>query len=127
MTTQPSRTLADMTPEEREQCWGMWCKLSDGSTGILAACDETYTGDHPRLAMIIGPSEDEQAVLVTQCEMQEITPLFGTLRAWKQDGTLVTADPEEYTVTSYSHLAGKTSLPPGTTVRRWVSDWEEVE
>lgn len=41
MTTQPARTLADMTPEERDQCYGMWCKLADGTTGILAAADHT--------------------------------------------------------------------------------------
>lgn len=130
---QPDRTLADMTPEEREQCWGMWCKLSDGSTGILAACDETYTGDHPRLAMIIGPSEDGKAVLINRCEMQEITPLFGTLRAWKPDGTLITADPEEYTVderrmVDLMDLGGvqRVGYDPGTRICRWITEWEAI-
>lgn len=49
-------------------------------------------------------------------------------RAWTPDGTPVVADPEEYTVTSFSHLTDRgASLPPGTRVRRWVSDWEVIE
>ena len=127
------RTLADIPHRLLDHCRGMWCKLTDGTTGILAAYDEVRTGDHPRTAVIIGPSEDGKAVLINRCEMQEITPLFGTLRAWKPDGTLITADPEEYTVderrmVDLMDLGGvqRVGYDPGTRICRWITEWEQI-
>ena len=121
MTTQPARTLADMTPEERDECIGMWV--------------ETQAFNQPRLGIFLDwlAQRNEAIILRTDnrqkflTHLHKLIPRFDLPRAWNPDGTPVDADPEEYTVTSYSHLAGKTSLPPGTTVRRWVSDWEVVE
>ena len=122
MTDQNRCTLADMTPEERDQCRGMWCDLSIEAWIVVSAY---YSEQYKQtLVVLLDPVDGE---LLEGVPAAAVTPRFDLPRAWTAYGTPVVADPEEYTVTSYSHLAGKTSLPPGTTVRRWVSDWEAVE
>lgn len=125
MSTQSVRTFADMTPEEREKCIGMWV--------------ETQAFNQPRLGIffdwlaqrneaIILRTDNRQKVLT---HLHKLIPRFDLPRAWNPDGTPVVADPEEYTTDGRSRVyfegIEKVAFPPGTRVRRWVSDWEEIE
>ena len=116
------KTLADMTPAEQKDCWGMWCKVTDGTTGILAGYNEPLTGEYPLTAVVVGPTEEGQCLLVTRCELNEVTPLVNWPRVWKPDGT----PPRGYW--EYDTLEFQ-SYPEvlGVTDRRWVSDWEAFE
>lgn len=124
MTDKQPRTLADMTPEEREQCRGMWADDSSAPRNQVIIC-EIIT---PNLIRCICPTQHEY---VLGFPSEDITPRFDLPRAWNPDGTPVDADPEEYTTDGRSrvYLEGieKVAFPPGTRVRRWVSDWEAVE
>lgn len=125
MTTQPARTLADMTPEERDECIGMWV--------------ETQAFNQPRLGIFLDwlAQRNEAIILRTDnrqkflTHLHKLIPRFDLPRAWNPDGTPVDADPEEYTTDGrrrvYLEGIEKVAFPPGTRVRLWVSDWEAVE
>lgn len=127
--------VADLAAEERVECIGMWCYLYDRICdyygepepptfeGIIAG----YEGDEEEPVRVLVRHPDPEIPLL-EYEPCYVQPRFDLPRAWNPDGTPVVADPEEYTVSTYSHLTNReTSLPPGTKVRRWVSDWEEIE
>ena len=71
-----SKTLADMTPAEREQCVGMWCDAeSYGSPVILARVNESAaTATVPQ-----GPYP-------STAPLKDFTPRFDLPRAWGADG-----------------------------------------
>lgn len=126
MTTQPARTLADMTPEERDQCRGMWCDLSIEAWIVVSAY---YSEQYKQtLVVLLDPVDGE---LLEGVPATAVTPRFDLPRAWNPDGTPVDADPEEYTTDGrrrvYLEGIEKVAFPPGTRVRLWVSDWEAVE
>ncbi|AHI03834.1 hypothetical protein CFAL_11970 (plasmid) [Corynebacterium falsenii DSM 44353] len=117
MTNQHPRTLADMTPEERDQCRGMWCEHKDGNGTRLAIITEVWI-------------TDEQACMVYEVEKLvnkhplgcDVTPRFDLPRAWNADGTPPNGFWEYDTIEIQSYPE-----PRGITDRRWVSDWEEIE
>ncbi|MDK8808560.1 hypothetical protein QP983_10485, partial [Corynebacterium striatum] len=73
------KTLADMTPEEREQCRGMWCEDEDGFLFV-------YRGDHigrDWLAVCAYPEDVHESYL----PLDYLTPRPDLPRAWNPDGT----------------------------------------
>ena len=126
MTDKQPRTLADMTPEERAQCHGMWCDVvRHDKPAVLHDCFFPSPGRHG--AGLYSPSDG----LYFYSAAKNVTPRFDLPRAWNADGTPVVADPEEYTADGRSRVyfegIEKVAFPPGTRVRRWVSDWEAIE
>ncbi|HHK7182605.1 hypothetical protein ACTQX1_08250 [Collinsella bouchesdurhonensis] len=126
MTDKQPRTLADMTSEELEQCRGMWCDLSIEAWIVVSAY---YSEQYKQtLVVLLDPVDGE---LLEGVPATAVTPRFDLPRAWTPDGTPVVADPEEYTADGRSRVyfegIEKVAFPPGTRVRRWVSDWEEIE
>lgn len=134
MSAQSARTFADMTPDEINQCRGMWCDCDDDDGTIHRYVFHGMRGKHaifttPRTVQGGGGPGWTLPVFA-----HLITPRFDLPRAWNSDGTPVVADPEEYGVEAAGFVqladgggAQRTPFPPGTTVRRWVSDWEEIE
>lgn len=126
MTTQPSRTLADMTPEEINQCRGMWCDVVQHDKPAVLH-DYFFPSPERHGAGLYSPSDRS----FFYSAAKNVTPRFDLPRAWNSDGTPVVADPEEYTADGRSRVyfegIEKVAFPPGTKVRRWVSDWEAIE
>lgn len=121
-------TLADMTPEQREQCVGMWvecaeCKAHDVGLSIL---DTLYDNE----ALLMGPNMHPHDV-----ELESITPRPDLPRAWQADGKPVEMDVEgaDYRpgtnrgfYTLDETIQKGRELPEGTTrARRFVGEWEE--
>lgn len=115
MTGKEPRTLADMTPEERDQCRGMWADDSSAPRNQVIIC-EIIT---PNLIRCICPTQHEY---VLGFPSEDLTPRFDLPRAWNSDGTPPNGFWEYDTIEIQSYPE-----PRGITDRRWVSDWEAVE
>ena len=79
MTHHP--TLADMTPEGREQCVGMWCDTPEE----LSVFFENKPDWGPPYIAFAHPSKPY--VLTHLCGWDKITPRPDLPRAWNPDGT----------------------------------------
>ena len=77
-----TKTLADMTDEERQQCRGMWVKAQD-EVGVLLTSDVAIGAVFvPRVNNWFTPP------------LEEIEVLADLPRAWEPDGTPVELDGE---------------------------------
>ncbi|RAV34895.1 hypothetical protein [Corynebacterium heidelbergense] len=80
--TEHNRTLLDMTPEEREQCVGMWVNATCG-LGILKSStisDERFKG----FAYVEYTDDCDEAA---EEPYRVLAPRFDLPRAWNPDGT----------------------------------------
>lgn len=147
-----SRTLADMTAEEREECVGMWVEHAhphyDGLEVIIDS-------DHDSVTTI--STKSGQQYIVVGGVMRHITPRFDLPRAWTPDGQPVPGEwedghvfvsydePDPWIVKDTVSIEGLSEggmsyyqePPNGIEVkldqfgegegkaRRWVGEWEE--
>ena len=129
-------TLADMTPEQREQCVGMWCDCSDG--------EDTQTlvlhgiSDNGKDAIFVNPAAvggGRGPSWTIKAFGHLVTPRLDLPRAWNPDGTPVEMDVEGadyrpgtnrgFYILDETIQKGR-ELPEGTTrARRFVGEWEE--
>lgn len=111
-------TLADLTPEERSQCRGMWCEDEDGKLCI-------YRADHMHdwLAICIYP--DRVGVFAAKYDLVTLRPDLP--RAWAPDGQPPAGEWEhaEY-LGDYKGMSDVYHLDGAPTHRRWVGSWEEA-
>lgn len=120
-------TLADMTPAQRYDCVGMWATVSNEH--YPAVIVRIY-GGNPDVAQMLAPEIDDYYA----SRLESITPRFDLPRAWNPDGTPMTGEQE--TLITQPHPRGSWNsnpeypeyfqVPPGTTMRRWISEWKEV-
>ena len=128
-----TKTLADMTPEERADCVGMWASHQGhedkdepcGNLGIISEIDRDY-------AWIAFPKESAETYVF---DLEDLTPRFDLPRAWTPDGEPVPMMKElgfcgtaglETTVHKYN--SGTVYVPEDTPhgeVYRWVGKWEQ--
>jgi len=76
------RTLADMTPAEREACVGMWCDYTDPAGKDFRVI---YRHDKNGLSSVQDPKATDgrtDTLVMTRC----LTPRFDLPRAWGKDG-----------------------------------------
>lgn len=116
-----TRTLADMTPAERQECVGRWAEVRRHLV-IIAEIDE-QRGD----ATVFRPETQNNE----WHNLPDVTPRLDLPRAWTPDGEPADMDVEtgrvEYGRIWYgSEIMERTNLPDGTTVHRHVTDWEEA-
>ena len=79
-----TKTLADMTAEERAECVGMWASHQGhedkdepcGNLGIISGIDRDY-------AWIAFPKESAETYVF---DLEDLTPRFDLPRAWTPDG-----------------------------------------
>ena len=107
-----TKTLADMTEEERAECVGMWVSYQTPMGDHLAVYEGNTTLHEPGYGSFIIP---------TDC----ITPLRDKPRAWQADGTPPAGE------WAYANPSDKermhVRLPDkNTTHRRWVGEWEKA-
>lgn len=117
-----TKTLADMTPQEREECVGMWCSYNNGigtQCAVLAMPDmkNTYMGEE-RTAKLIMPHMKGIAIYR---HWSSITPRHDLPRAWQPDGTPPKGEWAEV------NMEDAWTLPmENPTHRRWQGQWEEL-
>lgn len=77
-----SKTLADMTPEERLSCVGMWCDNSHPSAERTTAVvlGGIVKGGPDDLCLTSHPDLRDAWLLFS---LEDITPRFDTYRAWE--------------------------------------------
>ena len=80
------KTLADMTPEEREQCQGMWATCLAVTEGIIM-------WSNSKSAYMTIPSQGREQTF----KLHNVTPRFDLPRAWTPDGEPVPGEWEHNT------------------------------
>lgn len=117
-----TKTLADMTEEERTQCVGMWCEDVEGALGI-------YLGEAVNNEWV-GVCVHPPSIYPFSSVFQDLTPRPDLPRAWGADGTPPAGEWEyEYTLTDgCSPTTGEhvPSAGPNQKIRRWKGEWEEA-
>lgn len=118
------RTLADMTPQERSHCRGMWCDFPDPDERTNLAI---YVGDSPNNQGFCELIHEGQLGTLTIPE--NLTPRPDLPRAWTPDGQPPAGE--------WQHASQSEQVTPGSiwdlttkktpTHRRWVGAWETVE
>lgn len=122
-------TLADLTPEERAECVGMWCGYNRYTEGgepsdfVIMVEDVNEAGRVP----CINPGAPSPTVWAPAPWM--LTPRYDLPRAWAPDGTPPAGKWEDdYTDSDGSTLTTGEDVPgagPHQHIRRWVGEWEE--
>ncbi|MHB2252915.1 hypothetical protein [Corynebacterium aurimucosum] len=126
-------TLADLTPEERANCVGMWCdyRPAVGTAGLHDAPEEVIT------TVILKAGNDYDAEFADEYEVfntvighelaqpEQITPRYDIPRAWHADGTPPAGE------WAYANPSDKARMhvrlpDKNTTHRRWVGEWEKA-
>ena len=109
-----TKTLADMTEEERANCAGMWAETLDG----LAIIIEPFYTDGALDTTVVFSLKPK--VGIQQRIAVYVTPRFDLPRAWPPDGTPVAGD-WEYAV--------QYKTPDGWEYSResWDCRWQESE
>lgn len=118
-----TKTLADMTVQERKECVGMWC-------------DYTRDGEEKDLVIVVAGTNDAGRIPCVNPgapipsawapEPRMLTPRPDLPRAWQADGKPPAGEWE------YSEPFGKGTFTTrlrgnNTTHRRWVGEWETAE
>ena len=110
------KTLADMTPQERAECVGMWVSYA------------TPMGEHTAIYEM-GSTLFEPGFGRFNRSLDTITPLLDLPRAWTMEGEPPAGDWEDdYTDSDGITLTTGEDLDvgPHQEVRRWVGEWEEI-
>lgn len=108
-------TLADLTPEERAQCKGMWCDFPDPDERTNLAI---YVGDSPNNQGFCELIHEGQLGTLTIPE--NLTPRYDLPRAWRSNGTPVAGE-WEYAVQYLTPDGWKYSR------ESWDCRWQESE
>ena len=98
------KTLADMTPEQRANCRGMWAGTFSGYTGIIVY-------ENGKQAYLIIPEYNREQTF----PLDKVTPRPDLPRAWNPNGTPPAGEWE------HAHIPAL-----GASTRRWVGDWEQA-
>ncbi|WP_412100194.1 hypothetical protein [Corynebacterium aurimucosum] len=114
-------TLADLTPEERAQCRGMWCDFPDPDERTNLAI---YVGDSPNHQGFCELIHEGQLGTLTIPE--NLTPRFDLPRAWAPDGTPPGKWEHAEYLGDYKGMTDVYYYDGEPTHRRWVGDWEEA-
>ena len=115
------KTLADMTPQERADCVGMWAETSNG----LAIIIEPFFTDGALDTTVAFSLKPE--VKIAQYVAAYVTPRPDLPRAWQADGTPPQGEWEyaEY-LDEYDGMTDVFYCGGDPTHRRWESEWEEI-
>lgn len=127
-------TLADMTPEQREQCVGMWCDCTDGE-GIRTLVLHGIS-DNGKDAIFVNPAVvggGRGPSWTIKSFGHLVTPRWDLPRAWQSNGFPVEMKPEVSAVSNFpgfgtlhSGHSYQSNHPEGTFMRRFVGEWEKL-
>ena len=113
-------TLADMTPEERAHCRGMWGDVETPVGTEMAIYDQSRWGQEPTLF--------EPGYGHFEADFSKATPRFDLPRAWNPDGTPPAVGQWEHAeyLGDYKGMTDVYHYDGDPTHRRFVSEWEEA-
>lgn len=115
-------TFADMTPQERAQCRGMWCDFPDPDerTNLAIYVDESLK--HQGFCELIHEGQLGRLTIP-----ENLTPRFDLPRAWMPDGTPPQGEWEyaEY-LGDHGGMTEVYYFDGDPTHRQWKSEWEEL-
>lgn len=145
-----TRTLADMTPEERASCIGMWCDL-ETNKGTQQVVLYRMIEDHETGPVAYRLSFTSWHV-VLGFDPEKLTPRFDLMRAWNPDctpvkgewaeghmwwgedtDTMETVDVVGAECLATGQIQGFDEWPDGVTpgedvpVRRFITEWEATD
>lgn len=117
-------TFADMTPQERAQCRGMWCDFPDPDerTNLAIYVDDSLK--HQGFCELIHEGQLGRLTIP-----ENLTPRPDLPRAWHPDGQPPQGEWEDdYTDSDGITLSTGEDLDvgPHQEVRRFVTEWEEI-
>ena len=127
-----SKTLADMTAEERQECVGMWCSIAGAGRLCVLLSTENDVAN-------LGFSCDNEFTILS-LRYKNVTPRFDLPRAWTPDGQPVDMNKEygqcemggtpDGAPAIIVHVDdGRTEYAsedaPDGEVYRWVGEWEQ--
>lgn len=132
------KTLADMTPEERAQCRGMWCDFPDPDerTNLAIYVDDSLK--HQGFCELIHEGQLGRLTIP-----ENLTPRFDLPRAWMPDGQPPAGewqtakvkiipnenakyDPEQNVITGDAVADPDHEPRSSHDIRRWIGEWEEA-
>lgn len=99
-------TLADLTPEKRTKCSGMWCETAISKALVIYVADDQ---DNKERAVVVNPRSQFRTVI----PLHALAPRPDLPRAWTPDGTPPAGEWE------YAEIPGL-----GESTQRWVGEWE---
>lgn len=111
-----TRTLADMTPAERDEHVGMWCEDMDGDLVILECSCVKREDGQVVVEALYPPTRDR-----LEYRASELTPRLDLPRAWTPSGEPVPGEWEERT--NQDGIGDRIWF---TRQRRYITDWELV-
>ena len=126
-----TKTLADMTAEERADCVGMWADAMGQGLGVIVNATELSD------CWVLFPEDGGN---VATCRNRRVTPRFDLPRAWTPGGQPVSVSKEygqceiggtpDGTFATIVHVdGGRTEYAPDGTphgeVYRWVGEWKQ--
>ena len=117
-----TKTLADMTPQERAQCRGMWCEDIHGDLYVYLGTPTGSAAHDEETGAPMGTFIDTQEPDIIDAPFAAFAPRFDLPRAWTPDGK-PPAGEWEYTE-RLSHHKGMTGVYAYQ--RRWVGEWEKA-
>lgn len=80
------RPLADMTPQERAQCRGMWCEDIYGDLYVYLGTPPGSTTHDEETGAPMGTFIDTQEPDTIEAPLATFTPRPDLPRAWREDG-----------------------------------------
>ena len=119
-----SKTLADMTAEEREECVGMWCSIAGAGRLCVLLSTENDVAN-------LGFSCDNEFTILS-LRYKNVTPRFDLPRVWTPDGEpeLAQALAEETYEYSFQELRGdewETAFNDVTHLEEWWPKKSDVD
>ena len=118
------KTLADMTPEQRAACVGMWCDVrvpfkEDQKNLVIL----THVDSGPKRAKVFGTGIG----MTWSKRLQDVTPRCDLPRAWMPDGTPVKGSWTEAEYIGDSHgMRDVYHFDGNPTHRYFETEWEEM-
>lgn len=116
------KNLADMTPQERAQCRGMWCDFPDPDERINLAIYVNDSLKHQGFCELIHEGQLGRLTIP-----ENLTPRFDLPRAWMPDGQPPAGKwvYAEY-LGDHEGMTDVFYFDGDPTHRQWKSNWEEL-
>ena len=121
------KPLADMTPQERGQCRGMWCEDIYGDLFIYLGAPTGSTTYDEETGAPMGTFIDPQEPDTIEAPLAAFASRLDLPRAWQADGTPPAGEWEhaEY-LGDYKGMTDVYYFDGDPTHRRWKGEWEEA-
>lgn len=121
------KPLADMTPQERAQCLGLWCEDIHGDLFVYLGTPTLSIAHDEETGAPMGTFINPQEPCTIEAPLAAFAPRFDLPRAWASDGQPPAGEWEEAEyLGDYKGMSNVYHFDGDPTHRRWVGEWEEA-